>query len=127
MEQTKKQTVSNQDTELADLIVDAIQDIKGDQIVKIDLRKIKDAPADFFIICEAESTVKINAIANNVNRRVKEELGLKPGHLEGGPAAKWILVDYFSTLVHIFYPETRAFYDLEGLWSDGTITSYDSI
>ena len=127
MEQTKKQTVSNQDTDLADLIVDAIQDIKGDQIVKIDLRKIKDAPADFFIICEAESTVKINAIANNVNRRVKEELGLKPGHLEGGPAAKWILVDYFSTLVHIFYPETRAFYDLEGLWSDGTITTYDSI
>lgn len=127
MEQTKKQTVTNQDTDLADLIVDAIQDIKGDQIVKIDLRKIKDAPADFFIICEAESTVKINAIANNVNRRVKEELGLKPGHLEGGPAAKWILVDYFSTLVHIFYPETRAFYDLEGLWSDGTITTYDSI
>lgn len=127
MEQTKKQTVVNQDSDLADLIVDAIQDIKGDQIVKIDLRKIKDAPADFFIICEAESTVKINAIANNVNRRVKEELGLKPGHLEGGPAAKWILVDYFSTLVHIFYPETRAFYDLEGLWSDGTITTYDSI
>lgn len=127
MEQTKKQTINLQDTALADLIVDSIQDIKGDQIVKIDLRKVPDAPADFFIICEAESTVKINAIANNIHRRVREEMDMRPGHMEGGPAAKWILVDYFSTLVHIFYPETRAFYDLESLWSDGVTTTYDSI
>jgi len=71
--------------------------------------------------------VKINAIANNINRRVKEELNLKASHMEGGPGAKWILLDYFSTLVHIFYPETRVFYDLEGLWSDGVSTTYDSI
>jgi len=127
LEQTKQQAINTQETELADLIVDAMQDIKGDQIVKLDLRNIKDAPADFFIICEAESTVKINAIANNINRRVKEELNLKANHMEGGPGAKWILLDYFSTLVHIFYPETRVFYDLEGLWSDGVTTTYDSI
>lgn len=127
MEIAKNQVIEIEDAVLADLIVDAIQDIKGDHIVKIDLRKVPDAPANFFIICEAESTVKINAIANNIHKRVREDLGLKPGHMEGGPSAKWILVDYFSTIVHIFYPETRAFYDLEGLWSDGVVTTYDSI
>jgi ribosome-associated protein len=116
-----------EDSVLADLIVDAIQDIKGENIVKIDLRSVSDAPAQYFIVCEAESTVKINAITNNIYKRVREELGIKPGHMEGGPSAKWNLVDYFSTIVHIFYPETRAFYDLEGLWSDGIFTTYDSI
>jgi len=112
---------------LADLIVDAIRDIKGQHIIKIDLREIDDSPADYFIICEGESTVKINAISHNIARRVKEEAGMKPGHLEGGPGAKWILVDYFSILVHIFYPETRAFYDLEGLWADGEVTEYSDL
>jgi len=121
LEQTE---VITKEENLADLIVDAIRDIKGDHILKIDLRQIADAPADFFIICEAESTVKINAIANNIIRRVKEEMNLKPGHSEGGSGAKWILVDYFSTIVHIFYPETRAFYDLEGLWSDGIVSEF---
>ena len=105
-------------------IIAAIQEKKGEDIISLDLRKINEAVADFFIICEAESTVKINAIANNIIRRVKEEMNLKPGHSEGGSGAKWILVDYFSTIVHIFYPETRAFYDLEGLWSDGIVSEF---
>lgn len=124
MKQNSQTEVITKEENLADLIVDAIRDIKGEHILKIDLRQIDDAPAEFFIICEAESTVKINAIANNIIRRVKEELGMRPGHSEGGTGAKWILVDYFSTIVHIFYPETRAFYDLEGLWSDGIVSEY---
>ncbi len=124
MKELEQTEVITKEENLADLIVDAIRDIKGDHILKIDLRQIADAPADFFIICEAESTVKINAIANNIIRRVKEEMNLKPGHSEGGSGAKWILVDYFSTIVHIFYPETRAFYDLEGLWSDGIVSEF---
>lgn len=124
MKELEQTEVITKEENLADLIVDAIRDIKGEHILKIDLRQIADAPADFFIICEAESTVKINAIANNIIRRVKEEMNLKPGHSEGGSGAKWILVDYFSTIVHIFYPETRAFYDLEGLWSDGIVSEF---
>ena len=124
MKELEQTEVITKEENLADLIVDAIRDIKGYHILKIDLRQIADAPADFFIICEAESTVKINAIANNIIRRVKEEMNLKPGHSEGGSGAKWILVDYFSTIVHIFYPETRAFYDLEGLWSDGIVSEF---
>ncbi|MCO6461528.1 MAG: ribosome silencing factor [Saprospiraceae bacterium] len=127
MEVTKVLKTDIEETVLADLIVDAIRDIKGDNIVKIDLRKVADAPAPFFIICEAESSVKINAITNNIYRRVFEELGLKPGHMEGGSAAKWNLIDYLSIIVHIFNPEARVFYDLEGLWSDGDFTTFDSV
>lgn len=127
MEATKGLKTEIEDTVLADLIIDAIQDIKGDNIIKIDLRKVKDAPSQFFIICEAESSVKINAITNNIHKRVFSEFGLKPGHMEGGVMAKWNLIDYMSIIVHIFYPETRAFYDLEGLWSDGEFTTFDSL
>ena len=113
--------------DLNDLIVDSINDIKGKRITKLDLRKLDDAATDFFIICEGESNTQIKALAENIHRRVKEELGVHPNHVEGQNGAKWILVDYFSTVVHIFYPETRTFYDLEDLWSDAMVTHYESM
>lgn len=115
------------ETELNDLIVDAIQDIKGKKIVKMDLRDVEGAPTDFFIICEGESSTQIKAIADNIFKRVREDLSLKPSTKEGVENANWILVDYFNTVVHVFYPDTRAFYELEDLWSDAAITEYDSL
>lgn len=118
---------SNQGTlELNDLIVDAIQDIKGKNIVQLDLRKLDESPADYFIICEGESSTQVSSIANNVYKRVKEELGLRP-HREGQGAANWVLVDYFDTIVHVFYPETRALYDLEDLWGDADFTEFQNL
>lgn len=110
-----------------DLIIDAIQDIKGKNITKIDLTNIGQAPTDFFIICEGESTTQVNAIASNIQKRMKEDLGVYDGHVEGVKEAKWILLDYFDTIVHIFYPETREFYDIEDLWSDGNFTEYQDL
>lgn len=125
---TRKKTSTSQDlSELNDLIIDAIQDIKGKEIVKLDLTKIEDAPADFFIICQGDSTTQIKAIAQNVEKRTKEELQTKPLHIEGIIGSKWVLVDYFNTVVHVFYPETREFYDLEDLWSDAKVTKYENI
>lgn len=112
---------------LTELIVDSIQDIKGKNIVLLDLRQLDDAPTDYFIICEGESTTQISAIANNVLKRVKEETGLKPSHMEGKSFATWVLVDYFDVIVHVFYPETRQFYELEDLWSDAKSTEYQNI
>lgn len=112
---------------LNDLIVDAIQDIKGSNITKIDLREIDDSPTNYFIICNGDSATQIKAIAKNVSNRVKNELGIAPSHHEGKDMANWVLVDYFNTVLHVFYPETRVFYDLEDLWSDGTITEYDDL
>jgi len=112
---------------LTELIVDCIQDIKGKNIVRMDLRRIDEAPTDFFIVCEGESTTQISGIANNIEKRLKEELGLRPTHIEGKSVSNWVLVDYFDVVVHVFYPETRKFYEIEDLWSDSKVTEYQNI
>jgi len=88
---------------------------------------LKDAPTDFFIICEGDSTTQVRGIAGNIERRLKDELKLHPGHVEGTEHAKWVCMDYFDAIVHIFYPETRRYYDLEQLWGDAERTVYESI
>ena len=110
-----------------DLIIDSIQDIKGKNIVKLDLRKLEDAPTEYFIICEGESSTQIKAIADNINKKLKSEIKVSADHTEGRLSANWVLVDYFYTVVHIFYSETRAFYDLEDLWSDAKFTEYENL
>ena len=110
-----------------DLIIDAIRDIKGKNITKIDLSKIDDAPAKYFIICEGESTVQVSSIALHIQKRVRNEWGIRNDHLEGMKGSKWVLIDYFDTIVHVFYPETRSFYDIEGLWSDGHFVEYQDL
>lgn len=112
---------------MIDLIIDAIQDVKGKNIVKLDLRKLKERPTDFFIICQGDSIVQVRAIADRVRLKVRDQTGRRPGHLEGGTNSIWVLVDYFDVVVHIFYPETREFYDLETLWSDADITTYPDL
>ncbi len=112
---------------LNDLIIDSIQDIKGKNIVKLDLRKLPDAPTDFFIICEGDSNVQVKSIADNIHRRLKTEGGSAPLHTEGQQQASWVCMDCFTTVVHIFYRETRKYYDLEDLWSDAKVTEYDNL
>lgn len=118
---------SEQSNELNDLIIESIQDIKGKNIVKLDLRNVNDAPVDFFIICEGESTTQVKAISDNVYKQVRESLQTTPAHVEGTKQAKWILVDYFNTVVHVFHPEARSFYELEELWSDARSTEYQNL
>lgn len=112
---------------LNDLIIDSIQDIKGVNIVKLNLKKLDGAPADYFIVCEGESTTQVRAIANNIVKRVKAEQELLPINFEGKEYSKWVLVDFFDTVVHVFYPETRKFYELEELWSDAEATQYENL
>lgn len=110
--------------EMNDLIIDAILDIKGKEIVKLDLTSLDDATANYYIICQGESNTQVGAIAQNIKKRLKNEVGIRVSHSEGERESKWILLDYFDTVVHIFYPETRAFYDIEDLWSDAVRTEY---
>lgn len=110
-----------------DLIIESIKEIKGKDIIKIDLREITDAPTDFFIICSGDSTTQIRSIANNISKKVKEFQNEHPSSVEGKDQSRWVLLDYFDTVVHIFYPETREFYELEELWSDGLVTEYQDI
>lgn len=105
-------------------IIEGIRDKKGKNIVQLDLRRLDDAPADFFIICEGDSNTHIKAISDSIYKRVKDELNTIPSHTEGTTNARWVLMDYFNTIVHVFYPETRQFYDLEQLWSDARATEF---
>lgn len=97
-------------------IIKAIQDKKGENIVSLDLRKIDEAVADFFILCEAQSHIQVRAIASNVEEEVRLACDEKPYHTEIGQL--WTLVDYVNIVVHVFQRDERKFYDLEGLWLD---------
>lgn len=110
---------------LNDTIIDSIQDIKGKNIVKLDLRKVDDSTAEFLIICEGESNTQVRAITDNIRKRLKEELQIMPNHVEGSTSGKWVLLDFFETVVHVFYKETREFYSIETLWNDAIVTEYD--
>lgn len=127
----KKQEVATsihtRDFSLNEIIIDAIQDIKGKNIVKLDLRKLGDGPTDYFIICEGDSSTQVKAISENINRKVKEVLGVMPNHTEGIAGSTWVLVDYFDTVVHIFYPKTRSYYQIEDLWGDAESTEYQNL
>lgn len=110
---------------LIEKIAEAIQDTKGEDIKLLDLTKIENSAADYFIICSANSNTQVNAIAGNIEKKVRNELKNRPWHVEGTENAMWILVDYISVVVHIFQKHIREFYDLEDLWSDAQITSID--
>lgn len=105
-------------------IIQAIQDKKGEQIVSLDLRKIPEAVADFFIICEASNNNQLRAIADNIEKEVKEKCDDTPYKHEGRQAEQWILIDYVNVVVHIMLPEPRKFYNLEELWSDAPSMSH---
>lgn len=107
---------------LINTIIDCIQDTKGEDIRILDLTNIENAAADYFIICSANSNTQVNAIAGNIERRVRNELKERPWHTEGEENALWVLVDYISVVVHVFQNHIREYYDIEDLWSDAKVT-----
>lgn len=113
--------------QLNELIIEAIQDKKGIDIVKLDLRDLVEAPTDFFIVCHGNNENQVKAIADNIQKELKQKLDELPSHVEGGSNAVWVLVDYFDVIVHIFHKEAREFYNLEGLWSDARTTEYQNL
>lgn len=106
-------------------IIKAIQDKKGGDIVSLDLRKIQEAVADFFIVCKAGSHTQVRAIAEHVEQQVKEKAGESPYHHEGYNKLQWVLIDYVNVVVHIMMPESRKFYKLEEMWSDAQLEEHD--
>lgn len=99
-------------------IINAILEKKGQNIVSLDLRKIPEAVADFFIICEASNNIQLKAIADFIEEDVKEKCLESPYKHEGRQGQQWILIDYVNVVVHIMLPEPRKFYQLEEMWSD---------
>ena len=111
---------------LSEIIVEGILEKKGESVVKIDLRKMKNAIADFFIVCHGNSRAQVEAIADSVLMEVKKAVGQNVWKKEGFENAEWVLLDYFDVVVHIFQADARKFYRLEDLWADALVTTHEA-
>ena len=99
-----------------DIYVQAVLGKKAEAVVALDVRGLTSI-ADTFIICSGRSNRQVTSIANHVERTLKDN-GIRPLSVEGRKEGHWILMDYGDVIIHVFYEETRSFYDLEGLWVD---------
>ena len=115
----------NRNSKIFKTIIRAIQEKKGEHIVSLDLRKIPEAVADFFIICEASNQPQIRAITDFVEEQVKKNCGENPYRHEGKQNLQWVLLDYVNVVVHIMHPEQRKFYKLEEMWSDASMEEHN--
>jgi len=106
-------------------IIHAIQEKKGENIVSLDLRKIHEAVADFFIICEASNPQQLRAIGEFVQEEVKKHCDELAYKHEGYQALQWVLIDFVNIVVHIMLPETRKFYALDEMWSDADVIEHN--
>ena len=106
-------------------IIHAIQEKKGENIVSLDLRKIHEAVADFFIICEASNPQQLRAIGEFVQEEVKKHCDELAYKHEGYQALQWVLIDFVNIVVHVMLPETRKFYALDEMWSDADVMEHN--
>lgn len=118
MEQTEK---------LVGTITKGIQEKKGSGIVIANLTKIDGAIANYFMICQGNSPAQVEAITQSVGDFVRKDMGEKPISAIGLEEKQWVAIDYGDVMVHIFLPDVRSFYDLEGLWEDAKLTRIPDI
>jgi len=120
---TKENTSADQ---LITTIIGGIEEVKGKEIIILDLREIDNTVCDYFIVCEGTSNTQVNAIVNSIQKQVSKTLKDKPWHVEGSDNAEWILMDYVNVVVHVFQKHIREFYDIESLWGDAKTTQVET-
>jgi ribosome-associated protein len=96
--------------------IELARERKGQDLLLLDLREISDA-TDYFLLISGTSDLHVRAIAEHILDELRKE-GIRPGHVEGLRAGRWVLIDYIDFVVHVFHPGARAFYQLELLWGD---------
>ena len=111
--------------QLVDSIVRGMQELKASNITVLDMRNLKGAITDYFVICHAESNRQVEAIAKSIDGIVKKETGEDAWHTEGRENAEWILLDYINVVAHVFEASKRDFFGLEELWGDAEIKTYE--
>lgn len=116
----------NNAEQILEVAIEAVQKKKGNDILKMDLRHLDNAVTDYFVICHADSTTQVGAIAEEIEQKLKEEINEKVWHREGSDNAFWILLDYSDVVIHVFQKEYREFYSLESLWADATFKKIKS-
>lgn len=116
-----KVNLKSNSEKLADVIVSAIHEKKGQNISLLDLRSLNNSLCDFFIICHGSSNTQVDAIAESVSELTQKILNDKPKRIEGRTQSEWILIDFVDVIVHVFLEEKREHYALEELWADAKI------
>ena len=111
--------------ELSQLVVKGMQEKKAGNIVVMDMRKVKNAFTDYFVVCSGNSDTQVDAIAESVDKEVWESTRNNPRSMEGKANHEWILLDYYDVIVHVFKKDRRDFYKLEELWGDAEFTYFN--
>jgi len=111
---------------ISELAIFGMQEKKGNDIVRLDLRNIFSSVSDYFVICHADSSTQVKAIANSVEDEIFKATQQEPWRKEGLENSEWILLDYIDVVVHIFRTDKREFYGVEDLWGDAEIKYYKS-
>jgi ribosome-associated protein len=122
--QKKKGVIESQT--LSEMVVEGMLEKKANDIKIMDLRKVKNAVADYFVICSGNSETQIDAIADSIEEEVFKKSQQNPWKKEGKQNKEWILIDYVNVVAHVFKKDKRKFYALEELWGDAIITSVES-
>lgn len=118
--------VGNLDSKnLSDLIVKGMQEKKAQEVTVLDLRSVKNAVADFFVVCSGSSDTQIDAIADAIEEEVYKSSKQGPWKKEGKNNKEWILIDYVNVVAHVFKKEKRQYYALEELWGDAKIQAFE--
>lgn len=111
-------------SELSLSVIEGMIEKKANNVVLMDLRKVHNAIADYFVICSGNSDTQIDAIAKSVEATVYKKTKQDPWNREGRQNREWILLDYVDVVVHVFQKEKRSFYDIESLWGDADFTYF---
>lgn len=112
---------------LIEVIAAAIQDKKGKGVVSLDLSGMDGAICSHFVVCNADSTTQVSAIADAVEEAVYLKLGENPWRVEGKQTGLWVAMDYIDVVVHIFQTDLRDYYRLEDLWADAPMVEYEDV
>jgi ribosome-associated protein len=111
--------------QMAAAIAELATDRKAIDVVQLDLRGMI-GYADYFMICSGRTDRQTKAIHDAIYQGMKDEHGLIPRRVEGMPEARWILLDYWDVVVHVFTPETREYYRLEQLWGEAPSLAFEA-
>jgi ribosome-associated protein len=109
-----------QPVELARLIVSVASDKKAEDVVLLDVSQ-QSVITDYFVLCNGTSDRQLKAIADGILEQTRKEAHAKPRLTEGSAESGWVLIDFGDVIVHIFSPQKRRYYDLEGLWRDAKV------
>lgn len=120
-----KKRKTNSADKLNKAIVKGMQEKKAVEIVMMDLREVKNAVADFFVICSGTSDKQLGAIADSIEEEVSKAAKEDPWHREGKQNKEWMVIDYINVVAHVFRKDIRKHYDLEKLWGDAVITEIE--